>query len=228
MKKFLWTMYKLNKFKKYHQYELNRHRIEMEKKKKEQEKIKKQKEELNRKQLENKKFQEITKPKLDEQERIKHEVWSLSRTVDEIRFPRLYENNAINIKEYIDNNGQYNVDKLYTLRSKVKSLKNRSEKCNFEKECIVENLKLNSLYQNINELINDHKNDVFTEIKAKKEQQIDDEVIVEITPLYRKFINEIVGKTFTKKEKMKMIKRIGVSGLNVEQRKKLISLIKTK
>ena len=228
MKKFLWIMYKLNKFKKYHQYELNRHRIEMDKKKKEQEKIKKQKEELNRKRLENKKFQEITKPKLDEQERIKHEVWSLSRTVDEIRFPRLYENNTINIKEYIDNNGQYNVDKLYTLRSKVKSLKNRSEKCNFEKECTVENLKLNSLYQNINELINDHKNDVFTEIKVKKEQQIDDEVIVEITPLYRKFINEIVGKTFTKKEKMKMIKRIGVSGLNVEQRKKLISLIKTK
>lgn len=228
MKNFLWTMYKLNKFKKYYQYELNRHRIEMDKKKKEQEKIKKQKEELNRKQLENKKFQEITKPKLDEQERIKHEVWSLSRTVDEIRFPRLYENNTINIKEYIDNNGQYNVDKLYTLRSKVKSLKIRSEKCNFEKECTVENLKLNSLYQNINELINDHKNDVFTEKEVKKEQQINNEVIVEITPLYRKFINEIVGKTFTKKEKMKMIKRIGVSGLNVEQRKKLISLIKTK
>ena len=62
----------------------------------------------------------------------------------------------------------------------------------------------------------------------KNEQQIDNKVIVEITPLYRKFINEIVGKTFTKKEKMKMIKRIGVSGLNVEQRKKLISLIKTK
>ena len=152
----------------------------------------------------------------------------MSRTVDEIRFPRLYENNTINIKEYIDNNGQYNVDKLYTLRSKVKSLKIRSEKCNFEKECTVENLKLNSLYQNINELINDHKNDVFSEIEVKKEQQINNEVIVEITPLYRKFINEIVGKTFTKKEKMKMIKRIGVSGLNVEQRKKLISLIKTK
>ena len=45
---------------------------------------------------------------------------------------------------------------------------------------------------------------------------------------YRKFVNEIVGRKFTENDKMKMMKRIGNSGLNVEQRKTLISLIKTK
>ena len=239
MNKFLWDMYRLYKFARYCEYDLNRHQAKVNKKNKELEKKKKQNEELKRKQETNKRFKEITKPNLDEQKRIINDVWKLKRTVDEIRFPTICKNKTINIKDYVNDNGQYNVDKLYVLRSEVRSLKNRSEKCNFEKECIVENLELNFLYQTINDMINEHKNDVFTKPKIKenestvkedseKETRINNSVSIEITPLYRKFVNEIVGRKFSENDKMKMVKRIGNSGLNVEQRKTLISLIKTK
>ena len=177
--------------------------------------------EFQRREKERKQKEEQEKQKRIEQHRrylerkaIEDELKYLKDTIDAIKYPTLFNE---------DNHVVINRDLLLDLNNRINLFRKQQ----------LERPDINIVYEiPFKYIVND-----FSEIKEQykeyfngniqQRQQVEKSNKLSNPKLYNKLAHEIHNKTFkNEKEKMKMIKIVGASGLTTEERKRLISMIK--
>ena len=145
---------------------------------------------------------------------LKHEILDLKKTIGAIKCPTLYSK---------DNQVIVDRNLLISLNRRVDLLKKQQE---LLKECEYwYKLEFESIIKNFDEIKKEYS-EYFNENKEQKRQTNKPNELSN-PKLYNTLAHNIQNKKFkNEKEKMKMIKIVGASGLTTEERKSLISMIK--
>ena len=174
--------------------------------------------EFQRREKERKQKEEQEKQKRIEQHRyylehkaIDDEIKYLENTIKAIQYPTIYNK---------DNNIIVNRDLLLDLNNRINALKRKSLKKYGTSEItfgfVVDH------FQEVKEQYKEYFNE-----NVEQKQQNKKLNKLSNPALYNKLAHNIKNKKFkNEKEKMKMIKIVGASGLTTEERKRLISMIK--
>ena len=174
--------------------------------------------EFQRREKERKQKEEQEKQKRIERERyyskcgaIENEIKYLRNTIDAILYPTIYNK---------DNHVIVNRDLLLDLNNRINVLKRQP----LEKYGITE-ITFGFAVDRFQEVKEQYK-EYFNENHQQKQQNKKPNKLSNPV-LYNKLAHNIKNKKFkNEKEKMKMIKIVGASGLTTEERKSLISMIK--
>lgn len=174
--------------------------------------------EFQRREKERKQKEEQEKQKRIERERyyskcgvIENEIKYLRNTIDAILYPTIYNK---------DNHIIVNRDLLLDLNNRINVLKRQP----LEKYGITE-ITFGFVVDRFQEVKEQYK-EYFNENSQQKQQNKKPNKLSN-PALYNKLAHNIKNKKFkNEKEKMKMIKIVGASGLTTEERKSLISMIK--
>ena len=174
--------------------------------------------EFQRREKERKQKEEQEKQKRIEQHRyylehkaIDDEIKYLENTIKAIQYPTIYNK---------DNHIIVNRDLLLDLNNRINALKRKSLEKYGTSEII-----FGFVVDNFQEVKEQYK-EYFNENSQQKQQNKKPNKLSN-PALYNKLAHNIKNKKFkNEKEKMKMIKIVGASGLTTEERKSLISMIK--
>ena len=174
--------------------------------------------EFQRRERERKQKEEQEKQKRIERERyyskleaIENEIKYLRNTINAIKFPTIYNK---------DNHIIVNRDLLLDLNNRINELKRQP----LEKYGITE-ITFGFVVEDFQEVKEQYKE--YFDVNSQQKQQNKKPNKLSNPALYNKLAHNIKNKKFkNEKEKMKMIKIVGASGLTVEERKSLISMIK--
>ena len=174
--------------------------------------------EFQRREKERKQKEEQEKQKRIEQHRyylehkaIDDEIKYLENTIKTIQYPTIYNK---------DNHIIINRDLLLDLNNRINALKRKSLEKYGTSEII-----FGFVVDHFQEVKEQYK-EYFNENSQQKQQNKKPNKLSN-PELYNKLAHNIKNKKFkNEKEKMKMIKIVGASGLTVEERKSLISMIK--
>ena len=145
---------------------------------------------------------------------LKHEILDLKKTIGAIKYPTLYSK---------DNQIVVDRNLLISLNHRVNSLKKQQS---LLKECDHwYTMEFESIIRYFDEIKKEYSEYFNENVEQKQQNKKPNKLSNPV--LYNKLAHNIKNKKFkNEKEKMKMIKIIGASGLTTEERKSLISMIK--